>query len=296
MQLENYRALISAIDTGSISAAAEALSYTPSGVSRMIAALEREFGFALLRRGKGGVTPTAECRSMLPLLRKLCFTAEGAEQLASQIRGLETGTVTIGTAYSAYYGALAQISSAFHALHPGIQVRLCGGYSSELLDRLQKHQADLCIISRREGEYRWTELCRDPLMAWVPDSHPLAVLPALPLECFETEPCIETFSMAYSDNDNTRAFDRCGIKPNICFTTTDIHASYSMVEAGLGICMNNALNGCSLSGRVKIMPLEPPQYVSIGIASLPEPSPAAKAFLDFISARLEQLRIPGAGE
>ena len=44
------------------------------------------------------------------------------------------------------------------------------------------------------------------------------------------------------------------------------------------------------------MPLEPPQYVSIGIASLPESSPAAKAFLDFISARLEQLRVPGEGE
>ena len=73
MQLENYRALISAIDTGSISAAAETLSYTPSGVSRMIAALEREFGFALLHRGKSGVTPTAECVTMLPLLRKLCF-------------------------------------------------------------------------------------------------------------------------------------------------------------------------------------------------------------------------------
>ena len=296
MQLENYRALISAIDTGSISAAAETLSYTPSGVSRMIAALERELGFALLRRGKSGVTPTGECEELLPLLRKLCFTAESAEQLAAKIRGLETGTVTIGTAYSAYYGALARISSAFHALHPGIQVRLCGGYSSELLDGLQKHQADLCLISRREGEYRWMELCRDPLMAWVPEAHPLAALSAVPLESFETEACIETFPMGFSDNDNTRVFERCGIKPNICFTTTDIHASYSMVEAGLGICMNNALNGCSLSGRVRIMPLEPPQYVSIGIASLPEPSPAAKAFLEFISTRLELLRAPGAEE
>ncbi len=39
MELDRYRALVCAIETGSLSAAAEALQYTPSGVSRMGAVL-----------------------------------------------------------------------------------------------------------------------------------------------------------------------------------------------------------------------------------------------------------------
>ena len=42
MELDRYRALVCAIETGSLSAAAETLQYTPSGVSRMVAALEDE--------------------------------------------------------------------------------------------------------------------------------------------------------------------------------------------------------------------------------------------------------------
>lgn len=50
MELDRYRALVCAIETGSLSAAAEALQYTPSGVSRMVAALEEETGVPLLLR------------------------------------------------------------------------------------------------------------------------------------------------------------------------------------------------------------------------------------------------------
>lgn len=59
MDLDRCRALVCAIETGSLSAAAEALQYTPSGVSRMVAALEAETGFSLLHREHGGVRPTA---------------------------------------------------------------------------------------------------------------------------------------------------------------------------------------------------------------------------------------------
>ena len=61
MESEKCRVLLCAIDKGSITAAAEAMGYTISGVSRMIAALEAEVGFPLLRRSREGVTPTNEC-------------------------------------------------------------------------------------------------------------------------------------------------------------------------------------------------------------------------------------------
>lgn len=100
MDLDRCRALVCAIETGSLSAAAEALQYTPSGVSRMVAALEAETGFSLLHREHGGVRPTAACERLLPAIRALLKAGENCAQLAAQIRGADVGTVTIGTAYS----------------------------------------------------------------------------------------------------------------------------------------------------------------------------------------------------
>lgn len=280
MELDRYRTLICAIETGSLSAAAEKLQYTPSGVSRMIASLEEETGFLLLLRERGGVRPTADCLQLLPTIRDLLHAGENCEQLSARIRGLDVGTVTVGTAYSAYYGRLARITSDFHRQYPGIQVQLCGGYSTELLEQLSQRQIDLCIISRREGHHTWLPVCEDPMTAWLPADHPLASLPAFPIEDFAREPYIETYPN--KDIDNARIFRRCGVKPNLKFATMDSLATYSMVEAGLGVSINNALNGRSWSGSVRILPLDPPQMVEIGIAALESLGPAARTFLDFM--------------
>lgn len=280
MELDRYRALVCAIEACSLSAAAEKLQYTPSSISRMIAALEEENGFPLLLRDRNGVRPTDECKTLLPSIRELLHAGESCAQLSAQLRGLDIGTVTVGTAYSAFYAQLARILSDFHAQYPGIQVRLLSGYSTELLGQLNAHQLDLCIISERKGAHDWLPILQDEITAWLPAGHPLSTLSALPVMAFAEEPYIETYPD--KDIDNARVFARCGVTPNLKFSTTDSLATYSMVEAGLGLSMNNAINGHAWSGNIRILPLDPPQSVEIGIASLPDLSPAAKIFFAFV--------------
>lgn len=284
MGLDRYRALICAIETGSLSAAAEKLRYTPSGISRMIAALEEESGFPLLRRERSGVCPTKECELLLPAIHELIHADDNYAQISAQIRGFDVGSVTVGTAYSAFYTPLAKMISAYHTIFPGIQVQICGGYSTELLSRLREHQIDICIISKREGDHSWFPLLQDEMTAWLPATHPMAKLSSFPVEAFSKEPYIETYPDR--DIDNAHVFARCGVKPNQLFSTLDSLATYSMVEAGLGLSMNNAINGRAWSGSVRILPLDPPQTVEIGIATMPSITPAAKNFFTFLKSHL----------
>lgn len=117
-------------------------------------------------------------------------------------------------------------------------------------------------------------------MAWLPAEHPLASLSALPISAFAQEPYIETYPD--KDIDNSRVFAQCGITPNLKFATMDSLATYFMVEAGLGLSMNHAINGRAWSGNVQILPLDPPQLVEIGIAALPDLAPAADTFFSFL--------------
>ena len=68
--------------TGSLRAAAEATGFTQPGLSRQVAALEREVGVRLLHRGSRGVTPTAAGAALLPHARLLVNEARRGREAA----------------------------------------------------------------------------------------------------------------------------------------------------------------------------------------------------------------------
>ncbi len=280
MDLEKCKTLLTVIESGSLSHAADRLKYTPSGISRMMTSLEEEFGFSLLIRGKKGIAPSKECLELLPSIREFVFAGEHLSQTAAEICGGESGTIVIGTAYSYFYQWITKVTSLFHKEHPGVQFRILNGTSTELIEKLTNHQLDFCLISEREGNHNWIPLCHDYLVAMLPANHPMADFSAIPVEIFATEPYIETYPG--QDIDNSRIFAKCNIIPNTQFSTLDIYATYSMVEAGLGISMNNHINSYLWNGTVKHLPLEPNQSMDIGLAHEKNIAPAAKKFLEFL--------------
>lgn len=280
MDLEKMKTLLCVLERGSLSAAAEAMGYTPSGISRMMASLEEELGFALLIRTREGIYPTQECEQMLHVIRNFVRSGHDCLLMAGKIKGMEIGHVIIGTAYSAFYRKLADLIKSFYEKYPGIKVEIIYGYSTELLEKLRSHQLDLCIISKREEVPGWIPICKDPMMAWVPGDHPLADKTGVPLDAFANEKYIDTYPDA--DIDNAHIFSGSGIIPNTQFYTKDSYATWQMVDAGLGISMNNNLSSREWHGNVKVLPLIPEQIIEIGIAHGSEMSLAGKTFLEFI--------------
>ena len=89
------------------------------------------------------------------------------------------------------------------------------------------------------------------------------------------------------DTDIDRVFSEAGIHADIRFVSKDAYATYRMVEAGLGISLNQRLIARDWHGRVAVLPFDPPQYVRLGIAvpSMKGASPAAKKFLEYVTIR-----------
>jgi len=284
---EKCGALLWILETGSLTAAADKLGYTPSGISRMMAALETETGFPLLRRSHSGVAATPECELLLPTVRELAHWGERYTELAAEIRGVQCGRITVGTAYAAYYGWLTQLVSAFVEQYPQIGVQLIEGTSSELCRAVEEKRADFCIISRREGEHDWLPLSDDPLVALVPRTHPLAGEKVFPLSDFAADDYIDVYPSR--ETDNSRVFAREGIRPNIRYSTADSAAAASMVEAGLGVTLLNTLVARKLQGQFVKLPVTPPQLISIGIAVPTREviSPAARRFAELARQRLD---------
>lgn len=70
MDTHKYKALLKAMESGSISAAAQELGYSPSGLNRLLDSLEKELGFTVLDRTPQGVVLTSEGRGLLPKIRE----------------------------------------------------------------------------------------------------------------------------------------------------------------------------------------------------------------------------------
>ena len=280
MNTDRIRALLTVIDTGSLSTAAEKLGYTTSGISRMMAALEEDTGFMLLIRGHDGVSPTENCRMLLPEFRRLIFCEESCMQLAREISGVHKGTVRIGIAYNSMFRTVEGAIRRFRGIYPDIEFHLRSGFTAELLSALEDHRLDLCLVSYRKGEFLWRGLFEDEILAWIPKDHPCAAEDAVPIERFATDSYIDIYPGI--EIDNKLVLEEAGIVPNTQMEAMDNFAAYSMVAAGLGITMNNRMNSVFTGDAVAYRPILPRQTVQIGIASLADASPATRRFLEFL--------------
>ena len=63
-----------------------------------------------------------------------------------------------------------------------------------------------------------------------------------------------------------------------------MYTCWTMVEAGLGISMDNAFSSLRWSGRVKVLPFATEDRLELGMAlpSLDQASPALKKFLEYV--------------
>lgn len=281
-------AALAAADRGSLTAAAELLGYTQSGVTRMVGALEEELGFALFSRSKRGVVLTENGRLMLPLFRDLVRACRGVEQQGAEIRGMSRGVLTIGCYYSISAIWMPRLLKGFCAKYPGVKVRLQEGGNGEMSRWLGERSVDCCFCAQPERtEYPWKPLFEDELVAWLPPDHPRAAEKRFPVKDLEREDFIHT--SPGQDTDQDRLLARLGIAPRTRFSTRDGFSTYNMVAAGLGISFNQRLIARQWSGPVVQLPFDPPQKVTLGIAvpNCRDASPITRRFIQWVEENRE---------
>lgn len=280
MDTEKCRILLTTLEKGSMSKAAETLGYTPSGILRAIKSLEDDIGLPLLLRTPRGVTVTKEGEKILPALKEILHQEQFIREMSADLRGLVTGELNVGTFFSVAANLMPPILSDFRKKYPGIRVNLVQAGNKELRRELSEKELDCAIISRQSYEGPWIPLCRDELVVWLPENHPLATLPAFPVRQLEKEPFID--ELPGEETDIWELCEKEQLHLNVIFTSIDNYTAYKMVEAGLGISLNNRLMTATWQGKVKVLPLSPRQYIELGMAVPEMISPALGKFIEYV--------------
>lgn len=291
MEARKCEAFVTAVECGSLTEAGELLGYTQPGITRMVRSLERELGFRLLVRGNRGVEPTANGLEMLPVMRELVRACQRVVEQGSQIHGVLSGTLRVGCYWSIASRWLPTVLARYCELHPGVVVNVHEEGNRGLARWVEERSVDLCLCGRPNPGLAcdWIPIREDELVAWLPPDHPKASLAALPVRDVDGEAFVAT--LPGEDTDIDRFLTANDLHPDVRFVTASYYTTFCMVEAGLGISLDNRLISSRWDGDVVTLPFDPPQYVSLGIAvpSLAEVSPAARRFIEVVEELRPQL-------
>jgi DNA-binding transcriptional LysR family regulator len=140
--LDELVAFAAVVDTGSVTAAAEQLAQTVSGVSRALRRLEEKLQTTLLRRTTRRLELTEEGRVFLAQARKILEAVDQAEEQMTLRRQRPAGRLRINAASPFMLHAIVPLTAEFRALYPEIELVL--NSNDEIIDLLE-HRTDVAI-------------------------------------------------------------------------------------------------------------------------------------------------------
>lgn len=146
--LEELRAWIVVVDCGSITAAAEQLNQTTSGISRALSRLESKLKTTLLHRTTRRIALTEEGQIFLQHARQIIESVEAAEEQLAQRREIPSGRLRVNAASPFMLHVIVPLMDEFTRRYPQINLEL---NTDEVVIDLLEQQTDIAI---RIGELR----------------------------------------------------------------------------------------------------------------------------------------------
>ncbi len=262
---DRYEIFMKVCETGSFSRAAEALNYTQSGISQMMAGLEEELGVQLFARIKKGVILTENGKRLLPYIQEIVNQKDKLRQAAFDINNKVEGKLRIGSFTSVTAMWLPDVIHFFREHYPQVEVQIFDGNYDEIRDWIVHGQVDCGFLSSIVADdLKFHPILRDPLCAVMQKGHPLARKKRVSLEELLDYPFI--IETPGCDNDILHLLEKCSKKPDISYSFRDDTLITAFVKNGLGVTISQELVMKTFADAVEVRPLEPESYRIIGLA------------------------------
>jgi DNA-binding transcriptional LysR family regulator len=157
IQSEELRTFVAVVEAGSLSAAAEVLEQTTSGVSRALSRLEEKLGASLLTRTTRRMDLTEEGQALLEQARAILAAIEAAEDTVRMRTRKPVGKLRVDAAAPFMLHCVVPHVGAFREAYPDIELELT---TNDRFIDLVEQRTDIAI---RIGELQDSTLHAKPL-------------------------------------------------------------------------------------------------------------------------------------
>ncbi|MDA3630132.1 LysR family transcriptional regulator [Saccharopolyspora sp. WRP15-2] len=243
LDVRRMQVLRAVVTSGSVSAAATNLGYTPSAISQQLSTLEKEAGIPLLEKVGRGLKPTPAGMLLADRAGQLAELLSSTEVELADIRAGRTGLLRVRFFHTASVGLIPVAVAKFRAEHPEVQLDL-RMQEVGLVDDLAAGESDVAVVvvgrdvPERRG-VRFVHLADDPYRVVLPKNHPMAEQECIDLGQLAAEPWVNSAL----DTDDIcsqllqEAYASAGFKPKVALETDGSYSAQGFVAAELGVAL-----------------------------------------------------------
>jgi DNA-binding transcriptional LysR family regulator len=262
LDVNRLRMLVEFSRLGTLSAVADALSYSKASVSQQLSALEREVGVPLLRRVGRGVQLTPQGTVLVTEAVGILDRLEQAEVAVAESLTEVTGTVHLAVFQSTAHSLLPGALAALRAEHPSLRVEVTESDPETGLVGVSSRDFDLILAEQYPGRTRPIHADLDRVVL-AHDAIALARHPGAPAEkdavaalwSTRAEPWVlepaGTASRAWAEQLCRTA----GFEPDVRFEVADLTAHVRLIRAGLAVGLLPELVWAGETPSVDLTPL-----------------------------------------
>jgi DNA-binding transcriptional LysR family regulator len=241
LDVRRMQVLRAVVTSGSITAAAANLGYTPSAISQQVAALEKEAGLPLLERVGRGIQPTAAGQLLTEHAAVIGRHVAAAETALADLRAGRSGRLAVRYFATAGATLMAPALARLRETHPAVRVDLTLNDDADPLADLAAGRLDLALVIRpRDRPYDGVALIHlldDPYHVVLPAGHPLAAKRVIELADLAGLPWISSEPAGPCREVVVEACGSAGISPDFVVESRDYPTAQGFVAAGLGIAL-----------------------------------------------------------
>ncbi|WP_028067537.1 LysR family transcriptional regulator [Solirubrobacter soli] len=242
MELRHLRAFVAVAEERHFGRAADRLHMAQPPLSQQIRRLEAELGVELLHRTTRRVELAPAGEVLLDRARSILADADAAAEDARRAAGGEVGRLAIGFTGSATYALLPSLATALRDRLPGVELELRGELLTPAqVSGLHDETLDIALLRPpvRDRALALEVVRSEPLVAVLPERHPLAALDAVPVARLATEPFV-SYPSHFRSTLHDAVEDACaahGFAPIVALEVSETATLVSFVAAGIGVSL-----------------------------------------------------------
>ena len=241
MELRQLRYFVAVAEELHFRRAAERLHMSQPPLSHQIRLLEDELGCELLARTRRRVEMTPAGEAFLRDARAVLADLDRAAHNARRIHEGQTGTLRVSFAGSALLSLVPRVVQRLSVTHPTIDLELHERSTSDQIRALAAGATDLGLAPLPVGDadVEIEVLVREPTVAAVPASHPLARARELTLGLLAEYPFVlfpREQAPGYHDLLMT-SVTSAGTPPRVIQQASETQTIIGLVAAGVGVSL-----------------------------------------------------------
>lgn len=291
--------LANVLDSGSMTACATAMQYTPSAVSQQLRILEEEVGQPLLVRRPRGVSATEAGEVLARHARMVQRQLAAAEADLAEVAGLRRGTLTIGSFATIGSSFLPFVVRRFKQDCPQIELTVHSARYDELHRQLDSGDVSMSLL----WDYNWSripsnrfaliKLMDDPTVLLVSADHRLARRRSVRMSELTTEDWVVREQEHPVLEVLERSARRAGFHPRIAFNANDYQEAQAMVSVGLGVALAPLTAVANKRADVRVISLgtsAPPRRIVLALRHGRVHAASEKAMIAVMKAAADEYR------